>query len=130
VAVLRDPQEPDAVPTRPDVRHPPEVACERGIVPPVRPRMAVRLEDEPGEQRRGPDRGSAPGEHAEHRAPRRPDAPLCEPWAPGAPRATRLVGLPAQARLSNPLTGAHEAPIILRCRRVTSRLPRPTRRWR
>ncbi len=135
--MLGDAQEPDAVPARPDVRHPAQVAGQRGIVPAIGPRMAVRLEHQPGEERGRPDRRPAPDEDAEDGPLRRRDPQLHEASTyPGTPQASRFRGrappalpgaLPAP-RLLNPLTGAHEAPIILPWPSAPSLLTRRTRR--
>ena len=79
--MLGDPEEPDAVPARPDVGHPAEVAGQRRVVPVRRVRVAVRLEDEPGEEGARPDRRAAPEEDADRRAPHRAHAELREPRA-------------------------------------------------
>src|SRR6266536_942319 len=62
VAVLRNPQEPDAVPAGPHIRDRAEIVRERRIVPAGRARVAVRDEDEEREERGRPDRGSGPEE--------------------------------------------------------------------
>ena len=54
VAVLGDPEEPDAVPARPDVGHGTEVVRDGGIVPAGCVGVSARLEGEQREERRQP----------------------------------------------------------------------------
>ena len=68
VAVLGDPEEPDAVPPRPDIDEEPEVPRQLRTVPTVGKGVAVRLEDEEREHDRGPDCRPTPEEKVEDRA--------------------------------------------------------------
>ena len=112
VAVLRDAQEPDGIPARPDVRDPAEVARQRRVVPAVGAWVPVRLEDQPGEERRGPDRRAAPGEDLE--------------CGPAAAADSQLGQAGTYTRLTDTLTRAHEHPIIVRCPSPSSPRRRPT----
>ena len=90
VAVYGDAEEPDAVPSRPHVGHPAEVAGQGGVVPPGGVRMPVRLEDQPGEQRACPDRRAAPEEDPDRRPPDHRHAQLGEPCADAGPASDPL----------------------------------------
>jgi hypothetical protein len=123
VAVFGDPQEPDAVPTCPDVGHPAEVSRDGRVVPAGRLGVAVRLEDEPGEEGRGPDRRTAPEEDLDRGAERLADVEV----AARCPRP------------EEPLTRAHDGRIIpawpiatsppRRRTRPSARCARWPRRW-
>ena len=116
VAVLGDPEEPDAVPARPDVGDRAEVVRHGGIVPARRVGVSARLEDEEREERRRPDRQAAPDEDLDGRIAR----------GDASGQVARL-----GAWLPKPLTRAHNGRIIRAWSSGTSRLRRRTRRsWR
>ena len=93
VAVLRDPQEPDAVPPCPHVGDGAEVVGQRRVVPACRTRVPVRHEDEEREQGCGPDRGACPEKDLRRRVPRAREPQLAA----------------SRPRLAYALTGGHGA---------------------
>ena len=116
VAVLGDPEEPDAVPARPDVGDRTEIVRDGGIVPASGVGVSARLEDEQREERRRPDRQAAPDEDLDSRIAR----------GDASGQVARL-----GAWLPKPLTRAHNGRIIRAWSSGTSQQRRRTRRsWR